>query len=72
MKLLTLPQVGRRLGLSLPTVRKLLAEGYMAVVTPSPGGRSRRVREEDLAAFIQSRLHRVGEPVAQDNGGTAA
>ena len=41
--------------------RKLIQAGELPIVTPSPGRRSRRVREQDLAAFIESRLQTLGE-----------
>jgi excisionase family DNA binding protein len=57
VQLLTIPQVMQRLGIkSKDTIYKLISDRELRVVDISTYGRSRsRVREDDLAEFIEKR-----------------
>ena len=56
-QLLTIPDVARRLALSIRSVRTLIALGKLPVVRVST--RAVRITESDLAAFVAER--RVGQ-----------
>ncbi len=58
-KLLRAEEVAERLGLKVPTVRKMLSRGELPFVHPTK--RSIRVREEDLEAFLRVGYRPKGE-----------
>jgi excisionase family DNA binding protein len=54
---------GERLGCSDDTVMRIVASGELRVVDIAPPGSKRsktRIRDDDLAAFIESRTRRAG------------
>jgi excisionase family DNA binding protein len=53
-RLLRVRQVADRLGVSVPTVYRLIARGEL--VGPGHVGRSSRWRERDIDAFIRARV----------------
>lgn len=59
MQLYTLPQVAEKLGITERHVRTLVLRGYLACIDVAPTPHShrpvKRVREDDLFAFIESR-----------------
>lgn len=66
---LDLNEIGKRLGVGRRTVYRLIAAGDLRAVNVSPPGSAgkrprMRVREDDLAAFIESR---TVEPVDTDD-----
>ena len=54
MRLITVNEAAARLGLSPLTIRRLIREGKLPHVRPTP--RAVRVREADLEAFLQGRI----------------
>jgi excisionase family DNA binding protein len=52
MQLLTAEQAAQRLNISVKTVYQLVAKGLLPCVRPSPGGRTIRIHEEDLSAYL--------------------
>lgn len=56
-KLLRLTEVAGRLDVSLPTVRRLVADGSIQAVRV---GRILRVRPQDLETYIQSSINKAG------------
>lgn len=63
--LLTVREVARRLAVSVPTVRRLLRDGRLPHVRPSPG--AVRVKPADLAAYIERQT--IGGDAAVDLSG---
>jgi excisionase family DNA binding protein len=61
-RLFTLDGIAERLGLSLPTVRRMVARGELPIVYPTP--RAPRVREQDFNDFVQGLARARLEPVA--------
>lgn len=71
MQVLTIPEVGQRLGMSRNTVYRLINSGDLRVVdvgAPKRKGEPHkprmRIREDDLDAFIEART--VAPPVNDD------
>ncbi len=61
-QLLTLKEVGTRLGISHDSVQRLVTAGSLAVVDVSTGTRPRlRISESALAAFIAARTIPAGK-----------
>jgi predicted DNA-binding transcriptional regulator AlpA len=56
MKILRLPEVRERLSLSESSLDKLIAAGKLRTITLTEGGRIRGVLEEEVDAYIQSRI----------------
>ena len=53
--MLTLREVSERLGCSLANIYALKDQGVLPVVAVGAGGKGFRVREDDLASFIEGR-----------------
>lgn len=56
-RLFTIPDVADRLGVARSTVYDLIARGELRVVDLGHGRAKSRVREDDLAQFIDRRTH---------------
>ena len=66
--LLTVPETAVRLGVQRNTVYRLINAGELrAVNVAATGSKSRaRIREDDLAAFIESRTTSFDKPTVDD------
>ncbi len=72
LQLLTIPVTGKRIGVSINTVYRLIATGQLRAVDVAPTGSRRpktRVRSDDLEAYIESITH---QPKTGPAGPTAA
>jgi excisionase family DNA binding protein len=67
-KLLTVPETAARLGVQRNTVYRLIKAGALRTVDIAATGKKARarVREDDLAAFIESRTASVETPTVDD------
>jgi excisionase family DNA binding protein len=68
-RLLRIEDVAQVLGLTRSAVYQLLEAGLIPTVSPSLGGKARRIRASDLDAFIASLPARLDRPrIAQGVG----
>jgi excisionase family DNA binding protein len=53
LKLLTYDEVSQRLGLAVPTLRRMASQGLLQKIRPTPAGRAVRFAEDDVERLIE-------------------